>query len=107
MEIIKENFEDSKELEDVKEYIREIEAQKIEDEKTPLQKEWEEVKKMVGELEKYDKKDIDLIISLHSKEEVEEIREKFNEDFKDIADEDPLKLEVMSLLGKLGIDIYV
>ena len=62
---------------------------------------------MVCELEKYGKEAVDFVISQHDEEEIKELKKKFNEDFKDIPDTDTLKLEVLSLLGKLGINIYV
>ena len=88
------------------EFVKEMKNDDIK-EKPSLKDEWNEIKKMVCELEKYGKEAIDIVISQHDEEEVEELRNKFNEDFKDIPDTDTLKLEVLSLLGKLGINIYV
>jgi hypothetical protein len=89
------------------EFIKEITNEDINEEEPTLKKDWEEIKEMVCELEKYGKEAVDFVISQHDEKEIEELKKKFNEDFKDIPDTDTLKLEVLSLLGKLGINIYV
>ena len=45
-------------------------------------------------------------INKYLEEDKKELIEKFEEDFKNINDSDPIKIEVLSLLGKLGITIF-
>lgn len=39
-------------------------------------------------------------------EDIEELCDQFDKDFKHIDDSDPLKTEIMILLGRLGVTFY-
>ena len=67
---------------------------------------WNDLKDSLELLETFSKDEIKDFVKNHMAEEVKEIQEQFEEDFKGIPDDEPFKFEVLCLLGKLGINIY-
>jgi len=67
---------------------------------------WAELQEDLQGLEKYGRDFVKRYIKNNLEDEKEELVKLFQEDFGDLPDDDPLKFEVSSLLGKLGIVIY-
>jgi hypothetical protein len=66
---------------------------------------WRELADIVKVLESVDYRTARDYINIHLTSEKEELKELFKNDFKHIKNEDPLKLKVLEVLGKLGITI--
>jgi hypothetical protein len=67
---------------------------------------WEDLADYRKRLSIYDPDVIKLFIKHNLRDDVIKITDMFDEEFKDIPNDDILKREVMILLGELGITIY-
>lgn len=67
---------------------------------------WQDLAEFRKKLSIYDPHIIKSYIRKNLNDDVAEIREQFNNEFKNIPNDDILKREVMVLLGELGITIY-
>jgi len=66
---------------------------------------WTELREIVEQLQELDNRKVNSFIDLYCEKEKAELTTLFKEEFKDIPDDDPLKKEVLLLLGYLGIMI--
>lgn len=66
---------------------------------------WGELADIVKLLESVDYRTARDYINIHLTSEKEELKVLFKNDFKHIRNDDPLKLKVLEVLGKLGITI--
>lgn len=64
---------------------------------------WTELREIVEQLQKLDNRKMHSYVDLYCEKEKAELSELFKKEFKDISDDDPLKKEVLLLLGYLGI----
>lgn len=76
------------------------------DEKEEKKTIWDELAELVKILEKLDRRDVQKYIDNELLDEKANLIEAFEKDFSDIDNKDKLKLEVLALLGILGITIY-
>jgi hypothetical protein len=66
---------------------------------------WRELNDMRDQLRGFDIEIVKNYIDTELADDVEKIREEFHKQFDDVDNNDDLKLEVMILLGELGIQI--
>jgi len=92
-------FNEEKEEHDNKEDI-------VEELTTLLSGMWLELKESLDFLDTISRDDVKEFIALKMKEESKLLVDEFEKDFKGIPDNDPVKFEVLCLLGKLGIEVY-
>jgi len=65
---------------------------------------WDDVRELAGVIHRCDPVQLHTVLAELSSEQ-DALSAKFNEEFRGMADSDPLKFEVMSLLGSLGIKL--
>lgn len=68
---------------------------------------WDDLVELVKKLETLDADNVKKYIDNEMLDEKADLIEAFEKDFSDIDNTDKLKLEVLALLGKLGITIYI
>ena len=67
---------------------------------------WDIFKEAIKALESLDTNEVKDFIKNNMKRDIEELSDQFDKDFKHIDDSDPLKTEIMILLGRLGVTFY-
>lgn len=76
---------------------------KVSNEKKKEHPVWTELREIVEQLQELDNRKMNSFIDLYCEKEKVELSELFKNEFKDISNDDPLKKEVLLLLGHLGI----
>lgn len=66
---------------------------------------WKEIIKCIDELGDYSTDEINRFLNSITESEKQDLRDRFKESFTGIPDDNTFKLEVLSVLGKLGIQI--
>ena len=66
---------------------------------------WSELNEMRDKLRGFDIQTVKSYINTYLKDDVAQIKEQFHTQFDDIENDDDLKIEVLILLGELGIQI--
>jgi len=67
---------------------------------------WRELKEMRNDLKCFDIQTVKDYVKIHLSDDIKNIRDEFHKQFDEISNDDELKIEVMILLGELGIKIY-
>ena len=67
---------------------------------------WSELNEMRNKLRGFDIRTVKSYINTYLKDDVSEIKKQFHTQFDDVEDGDDLKIEVLILLGELGIQIF-
>lgn len=67
---------------------------------------WLDLQESLELLETFKRDEVQAFIKDQMKDDADAIIEEFNREFEGVADNNPVKFEVLCLLGKLGIEIY-
>jgi len=67
---------------------------------------WSELNELRDNLKHLDIDEVKKYVRENLADDVEMLRETFKNDFKDIAKDDPLRLEILQTLAELGVLIY-
>jgi hypothetical protein len=68
---------------------------------------WKEIIECIDELGNYSTDEINRFLNSVTESEKQDLRDRFKESFTGIPDDNAFKLEVLSVLGKLGVQIDV
>ena len=67
---------------------------------------WDELQSLRNNLSELPLKEVRQFITSNMVNDIEELRTSFKKDFEKYPNDDPLKIEILQMLGELGIIIY-